>query len=208
MENAFDRASFRQKLWKLMLPVVLQNLLSAVVSTADVFMLSGISQNALSASALAGQVTFVLTLFYMGLSTGASVLAAQYWGRKDKSAIGMVQGLALRYSALVSLLFFAAALAIPDLLIRIFTNDSDLIPLGVGYLRWVSVSYLMMGVSQMVLAVMKSLEQTKLSAQVSMTCLFCNIILNALAIFVIRRFRQYKWLNNLTREVSVPPAGS
>ena len=113
MENAFDRASFRQKLWKLMLPVILQNLLSAVVSTADVFMLSGISQNALSASALAGQVTFVLTLFYMGLSTGASVLAAQYWGRKDKSAIGMVQGLALRYSALVSLLFFAAALAIP-----------------------------------------------------------------------------------------------
>lgn len=43
MENAFDRASFRQKLWKLMLPVVLQNLLSAVVSTADVFMLSAIT---------------------------------------------------------------------------------------------------------------------------------------------------------------------
>lgn len=77
MEKKFDRSSFMEVLWKLMLPIVLQNLLSAVVSTADVLMLTHVSQTALSASSLAGQVTFVLTLFYFSLSTGASVLAAQ-----------------------------------------------------------------------------------------------------------------------------------
>ena len=75
MEKQFDRSSFMKVLWKLMLPIVLQNLLSAVVSTADVLMLTHVSQTALSASSLAGQVTFVLTLFYFGLSTGASVPA-------------------------------------------------------------------------------------------------------------------------------------
>lgn len=110
MSQTFDRSRFYSLLWKLMLPIVLQNLLSAIVSTADVVMLSGVSLDALSASSLAGQVTFVLTLFYFGLSTGASVLSAQYWGRGDRATIGSVQGMALRYSAIVSLLFFAAAL--------------------------------------------------------------------------------------------------
>ena len=40
MEKQFDRSSFMKVLWKLMLPIVLQNLLSAVVSTADVLMLT------------------------------------------------------------------------------------------------------------------------------------------------------------------------
>ena len=132
MEKAFQRDSFYQQLWKLMLPIVLQNLLSAVVGTADVLMLSSVSQDALSASSLAGQVTFVLTLFYYGLSTGASVLAAQYWGRKDRHTIGLVQAMALRYSSIVSIAFFIAALAIPDRLMRLFTDDRQLIALGVG----------------------------------------------------------------------------
>lgn len=50
MEKKFDRSSFMEVLWKLMLPIVLQNLLSAVVSTADVLMLTHVSQTALSAS--------------------------------------------------------------------------------------------------------------------------------------------------------------
>ncbi|MBR3020142.1 MAG: MATE family efflux transporter [Clostridia bacterium] len=185
MEKGFDRSSFMKALWKLMLPIVLQNLLSAVVSTADVLMLTHVSQTALSASSLAGQVTFVLTLFYFGLSTGASMLAAQYWGKGDVETISRVQGLALRYSSVISFLFFLAALLMPDRLMSIFTQDDPLIAYGAGYLRFVSVSYLMMGVSQMLLAVMKSMEQTKTSAQISAVCLLSNIALNAVSIYVL-----------------------
>lgn len=166
-------------------------------------MLSGVSQDALSASSLAGQVTFVLTLFYFGLSTGASVLAAQYWGRGDRATIGSVQGMALRYSAVVSLLFFAAALCVPEWLMRAFTDDIRLIGLGAGYLRWVSVSYLMMGISQMLLAVMKSVEQTKLSAQISMSCLLCNVALNAVAIYIVFPGREAEALCGVALATSV-----
>ena len=185
MEKKFDRSSLMKVLWKLMLPIVLQNLLSAVVSTADVLMLTHVSQAALSASSLAGQVTFVLTLFYFGLSTGASVLAAQYWGKGDAETISRVQGLSLRYSCAVSFLFFLAALLMPERLMGIFTQDELLIAYGAGYLRFVSVSYLMMGVSQMLLAVMKSMEQTKISAQISAACLLSNILLNAVSIYML-----------------------
>jgi Na+-driven multidrug efflux pump len=52
---------------KLALPLALQSLISAAVSSADVFMLAAVSQNALSAISLAGQITFILTLIYYGL---------------------------------------------------------------------------------------------------------------------------------------------
>ena len=183
MEKKFDCSSFVKVLWRLMLPIVLQNLLSAVVSTADVLMLTHVSQAALSASSLAGQVTFVLTLFYFGLSTGASVLAAQYWGNGDAETISRVQGLALRYSCAVSFLFFLVALLMPESLMSIFTQDELLIAYGAGYLRFVSLSYLAAFVwcwpPLAVYAVLCMDEFVKLP-------------------FVAARFRQYKWLKNLT----------
>lgn len=86
---------------------------------------------------------------------------------------------------MISFLFFLAALLMPDRLMRIFTQDDPLIAYGAGYLRFVSVCYLMMGVSQMLLAVMKSMEQTKISAQISAACLLSNIVLNAVSIYVL-----------------------
>ncbi len=203
MEKSFDRGSFGRILWKLMLPVVLQNLLSAVVNTADVLMLTHASQESLSASSLAGQVTFVLMLFYFGLSTGASVLGAQYWGKGDTKTISCVQGLVLRYSCVISFLFFLASLLMPKTLMAVFTQDSTLIEFGAGYLRFVSVSYLMMGISQMLLAVMKSMEQTKSSAQISAACLLVNIVLNAVSIYVLFPDDPYKALCGVAAATSI-----
>ena len=182
---ATNKKSFLKVLLHLMLPIVVQNLISALVSTADVLMLSGVGQSALSASSLAGQVTFVLTLFYLGLSTGASVLTAQYWGKRDLHTIGQIQVLALRCSSIISLVFFLAALCIPQLLMRIFTTDPVLVELGAIYLRSVSTSYLAMGISQMLLAVIKSIEKTRLCAIISTVGLFVNIAFNALAVLVL-----------------------
>ena len=64
MKNVLLTRKTAHTLTALMLPVVVQNLLSAIVNSADVFMLSSASQSALSASSLAAQVTFVFSLFH------------------------------------------------------------------------------------------------------------------------------------------------
>ena len=66
-----------RELTALMLPVVLQNLLGAIVNSADVFMLSSVSQSALSASSLAAQITFVFSLFHWSATTGTTIMASQ-----------------------------------------------------------------------------------------------------------------------------------
>jgi len=182
--RSFRMGTYRA-LASLMLPIVLQNLLSAVVNSADVFMLSYVGQDALSASSLANQVTFVLTLFHWGLLTGTSILAAQYYGKKDYSVIRLVQGLSMDILMFITALFTLSCLLIPQLLMRIFTSDPALIALGADFLRILGLSYLPMSASQVLLSVFKSVGQTKESAIISTSCLLCNITLNFVSIRIL-----------------------
>lgn len=54
---------FYKKLLFLVVPIALQNLMSAMVSASDAIMLSLLDQDSLSAVSLAAQVQFVLSLF-------------------------------------------------------------------------------------------------------------------------------------------------
>ena len=183
-EDGFNHA-FHRALIALVIPIAIQNLISASVNFTDVVMLGLINQSAMSAVSLATQVTFVLTLFYMGLSTGAGILAAQYWGKKDVQAIQRVLNIACMFSVGISVIFFGLSLCFPDMLMRIFTSDGELIRYGTKFLRAISLSYLAMGFSQMYLNVVKSMENARLTASISSACLILNIAFAALCIFVL-----------------------
>ena len=177
--------TFHRELITLVIPIALQNLISATAVSVDVIMLGAISQSAISAVSLAGQITFVLTLFYMGLSTGAGILTAQYWGKKDIETIQRVLSIACLFSICISILFFALSLLFPELLMGFFTDDGELIKYGARFLHAISFSYLAMGASQMYLSVIRSMEKARLSAWISSICLILNILFNALCIFVL-----------------------
>ena len=180
-----SRRGLYHTLLSLMLPIVLQNLLSAVVNSADVFMLSSVSQSALSAASLAGQVTFVLTLFHWSITTGTTILAAQYYGKNDRRVIRLVQGLGMDVLMIVSAIFFFACLLMPGHLMRLFTADPALIPLGASFLRVLGFSYLPMSASQVFLSIFKSMGQTRRSALITTICLVTNITLNFISIRVL-----------------------
>lgn len=182
------KESFGRKLFALVLPMALQNLFSALVSASDALMLGFLDQPSLSAVSLAGQVSFVMSLFHMAFIIGATVLAAQYWGKGDTDAVEQVEGIALRVSMLVSTVFFLLALLVPQGLMRLFTQETELIELGAPYLRIVSWSYLFVGWTQIVLCIMKNTGRTLRSTVYGSTALVLNILLNAVFIFGLLGF--------------------
>lgn len=167
----------------LVIPMALQNLINVAVQSADVIMLGRVSEVALSASSLAGQIQFVMTLFFFGLSSGATVLTAQYWGKGEVRTIEKVMAITLRLSVGVAALFMLAALFIPGTLMRIFSPDPVIIENGVKYLRWVAPSYLFMGFSNIYLNVMRSVEKVVVSTAVYFVSFVANVVLNAVLIF-------------------------
>ena len=177
-----------KKLLVLVLPMALQNLMASLVSASDALMLGFLNQSSLSAVSLAGQVQFVLSLFLGAFTIGESVLAAQYWGKGEKHRLEEILGIVLRFSILVSFLFTMAALCAPDLLMRIFTNDEELIRLGASYLRITSFSYFFMGISQIYLCIMKNTGRALLSTLYSSSSVILNIIINTILIFGLLGF--------------------
>ena len=165
---------------------MIQNLFSAAISSVDVLMLNSVGQSAISSVSLAVQYSSILFSVYYGLGTGATMLCAQYWGKGDLGAIEKVEGIALRFSVLISSLFAFPAMLIPELMMKVFTNDPELIGLGAEYLRIVSISYLCWSVSDIYLSVLRSIERVKTSTALNVGALLLNIVLNA--VFVLGLF--------------------
>ena len=177
------RNPFYGQIIRLVIPVVIQNLLSAAVSSADVVMLNYVSQDAISAVSLASQYANVLFMIYYGLGTGATMLCAQYYGKKDYMAIRAVEGIALRFSLIVSAVFAALALCVPEQMMRMFTNEQRLIELGADYLRYMSVAYLCWSVIEVYLSVLRSMERVTICMVLNMVAFGLNVLLNAVFIF-------------------------
>lgn len=167
----------------LTMPIVIQNLLSAMVSSADVIMLNSVGQSAISSVSLATQYSSILFMIYYGLGTGVIMLSSQYWGKKDLRAIQLIQGIALRFSMGISILFSVCALAIPTWMMKVFTNDPELIRLGVSYLRIVCFSYLFWSISEIFLASLRSVERVTISTILNTLTLVLNVALNAIFIY-------------------------
>ena len=76
-------------------------------------MLGRVGEKVLSGASLAGQIQFIMTLIFMGITSGATVLTAQYWGKKDTRTIEKVLGMGLAAGLITAVAFAAAALFIP-----------------------------------------------------------------------------------------------
>ena len=183
-----EKRIFYRKLWGLVFPIAIQNLMTALVSASDAFMLGFVSQTSLSAVSLATQIQFVHNLFMLALTIGATTLAAQYWGKGDTDSVEEILAIALKISMAVSVVFFIAAMFFSGFLMRIFTNDIRLIQAGIPYLRIVSVSYLFMGFSQIYLCIMKNSGRTAKSTIYGSVAVVINIGFNAIFIFGLAGF--------------------
>ena len=177
------RPSFYGQIFKLVLPIIIQNLLSAAVSSADVVMLNYVGQSSISAVSLASQYASVLFMVFYGLGTGVTILCAQYYGKGDMRAIQVVEGIAMRFSIPIALAFAGAALLMPEAMMRLFTNDAELIELGASYLRYMSAAYLCWGITEVYLAVLRSINRVMVSMVINILAFSLNIFLNAVWIF-------------------------
>lgn len=173
----------KKRMLSLIFSIAFQQFMLALVSASDAIMLGSLSQNAMSAVSLATQVTFVENLFLSTMTIGLSMLAAQYWGKKDISAVERIFTYVLKITITISAIFFLVSAIVPAGLMRIFTNDSELITGGASYLQAVSVSYLLTGVSQIYLCVMKNCGKAGKASIISSVSVVLNIVFNVLFIF-------------------------
>ena len=184
-DNVFRDKVFLRRLIKLMLPMALQSLMLALVAAADSLMLGSQNSRFMSAVSEATQIQFIQNMVISSIVSGCSILGAQYWGKGDKETVRSLFCMTLRINFVISMVFFCLCEFMPYGLMSIMTNNENLRAIGAEYLRIAGWSYLLSGISQCYLTVMKVSEHADTSAAISITAVIVNIFLNAFLIYGI-----------------------
>ncbi len=169
---------FYGALFSLAVPIMLQSMISYGLNMTDTIMLGRLGEDVLSASAIANQPYFILTLFIFGLGSGTSVLISQYWGKRDTGSIQHVVGMGLAACVGISALITALVLLFPGPVLSLYSDDPLLIAMGSEYLRIVALSYVVNGISATLLFNLRSVENVLVPLSVSAGALVVNTFLN------------------------------
>ena len=172
-----------KKICVVALPIVFQNIIDAAVSSADVLMLNYVGQSAISAVSLANSMVGILFMFLYGIGTGIAMLAAQYYGKGDMKTIEKVEGIGHKFALSVAALGAILCLAIPRLLMRIYTDDEVLIDIGARYLVFIAPGLLFWAVSAVYMSILRCIGKVTTSTVLEAIALICNVGLNAVFIF-------------------------
>ncbi|MBW7458549.1 MATE family efflux transporter, partial [Paenibacillus sepulcri] len=91
------------KLFKLTWPIFLELFLFMLMGTADTLMLSGVSDDAVSAVGVVNQYMFICILIMEVIGNGASIVVAQYIGARRMAEASKIAGLSITLNLLVGL---------------------------------------------------------------------------------------------------------
>ena len=175
--------SFYRSLVTLAVPISLQNLVTFAVGFADNLMIGSLGDDAISGVYVGGQLQSVLQMFIGGIEGAILILAAQYWGRKNRESIRKVVSIGVKFALGVGILMTLVAVSFPEWTIRIFTQDPGVIQEGAAYVQIVGFTYLFFSISQVMIAAMRSVETARVGLYISLIAMVVNVSLNYVFIF-------------------------
>ena len=177
--------NFYKNIFAIAIPITLQNLIVQATSMMDSIMLGRADNTGifLSASSLANQPFFILSLATFGMASAATVMTAQYWGKRDTKAIREIIAIALKAAFVIAALVGLAVLIVPEAVMGIYTKEPQIIEAGAKYLRIIGYAYFTFGLSNTMICAIRSVELVKVSVVANLSSFFINTGLNYLLIF-------------------------
>ena len=182
LDYLFNDRHFFSQMFKLALPITLQNLVLTSLNLVDNIMIGGLGENAIAGVGLANQYFFLLNLLLFGIVSGSSIFTAQYWGSKDVKSIRKVLGICIITGGTGAFLFSIGGLFFPNEILGIFSKDQNVLNLANEYLRIVIFSYLITAVTFAYSFSLRSTGNVKTPLIVSVIALGINTFLNYLLI--------------------------
>lgn len=174
---------FYRSMFKIAVPVAVQNLMATALNFVDTIMIGRLGATELAAVGMANQVFFLMALFLFGVYSGSGIFISQFWGKKDVVNIRRVLGLALVVGLAASTLFALGALLFPVSILAIFMKGGPAVSLGRDYLLIVAYSYPITAVSFAYGFLSRGVGQARLPMFTGVISLGTNTLLNYLLIF-------------------------
>ncbi len=177
-----DREYFRN-IFRLAWPIAVQQGMYALLNMVSVIFVSQLGETSVAAVALAGQISFLLNLVHFGVVSGAAMFSAQFWGNNDVPNLRRVLGICLGLALSVSLFFFLLSQIFPEQVLRLYSNEADVLALGRDYVRIYSWYFPFYAISFSFAYVMRSTGDVKTPTLIGAAALILSTVLSYALIF-------------------------
>lgn len=182
--------AFYQQVISIVVPIIIQNTVSNVVSLLDNVMVGRVGTLEMSAVAIANQLFFVFYLCIFGGLSGAGIFSTQYAGASDDEGVRHCFRIKCLIAAVMLVLSFVVFTLIPDRLIGLYlaegTSASDAagtMGFGLEYIRIMLLGFLPFAVAQIYASTLREVGETKLPMKASVIAILINLVFNYLLIF-------------------------
>jgi len=183
----FGPWNFYREALALAIPVMLQSLITGLVSLVDNFMVAGLGDAKMAGVNIANQINFVFMVIITVVSMAGGIFLSQHRGAKN--AEGMVQSFRFKLvmGSIVSALYFALCQLAPESLLSLMVardaQGAAIVAEGARYMRAVSFSFIPMALSSSVGSSFRDIGEPKIPLLVSTGAAIANTIGNWFLIY-------------------------
>ena len=190
MKKYIGNKAFYRTLFSIMLPILLQNVITNFVNLIDNVMVGQVGTEPMSGVAIVNQLIFVFNLAIFGGLAGAGIFTAQFYGKEDNEGIRYTFRIKW-YIALVTFAAFTAVLlTMGDRLINLYINEgSEELDMALtlesarSYLKIIMIQLLPFAITQVYVDTLRSTGETVIPMKASIIAVFVNMFFNYILIF-------------------------
>lgn len=184
MKNILNNnKDFLVKLITIASPIVIQNFITSSLNFLDLFMIGQLGENEIAAVGIGSQVYFIYQMFIFSLASGVSIFVAQYWGRKEIKNVYRILGIGLSFIFSIATIFTLIVLMLTNEIASIYSDNIEVIELSSAYMRIISLSFIIYGISYLYSSILKSTENVRFPVIASLIAILTNSILNYFLIY-------------------------
>lgn len=184
-----DRAFYR-RLSAVMVPILIQQLITNFVSLLDNLMVGQVGTEPMSGVAIVNQLLFVYNLCIFGGLAGAGIFTAQFYGKGDQEGLRSTVRFKLWFALLAVLTCLGVFLLFGDKLITLFLHpgeeDLDLaatLRYAKEYMAVMLIQTAPFALSQVYSGTLRETGETLLPMRAGIVAVFVNLVFNYVLIF-------------------------
>lgn len=178
-----NKSGFYKNMLRLALPIAFQQLLVSCAQLVDTAMVTRLGNVVVSSIGVSSRWIFLMNLFYFGISSGSAAMIAQFWGAKEKSNIKRSYGIALIFGAAVAVVFSVSMFTVPELMLRVFTDEQAVIETGAQYMKIVAFMGIFSAFNQITCTALRATERVNPPLFTSIAAVAVNTMLNYILIY-------------------------
>ena len=170
---------------KLLVPIIVEQLLSSLMGTADTMMVSNIGSAAISAVSLVDSINILVIQALSALSAGGAILCSQYLGSKNPKEANRAARQVLFVMAFLSITLSAFCLMFRTPLLHVIFGkvEADVMRNSQIYFFYTLLSFPFIGLYDAGASIMRSQNNSRNPMIISVISNFMNIGGNAILIF-------------------------